>query len=89
MGMGKFNSNDHYVYYCGKESLRRNGVALIVLKKKKVQNAVLWCNLKNEGITLVYHQGKPFKITVIQVYAPTIMLNKMNLNSSIKTYKIF
>ena len=72
-GMGEFNSDDHYIYYCGQESLRRNGVALIVKKKKKkkVQNAVLQCNLKNEGITLVYYQGKPFKITVIQVYAQT------------------
>ena len=94
-GMSEFNSDDHYVYYCGQESLRRNGVALIVKIKIIIiiiimsPNAVLWCNLKNEGITLVYYQGKPFKITVIQVYAPIIMLKKMNFNSSIKTYKIF
>ena len=68
-GMGKFISDDHYIYYCGQESLRRNGVALIV--NKRVQNAVLGCNLKNEGIILVCFQGKPFSITVIQVYAPT------------------
>ena len=69
MGMGKFNSDDHYIYYCGQESLRRNGVALIV--NKRDQNAVLGCNLKNNRMTLVCFQGKPFSITVIQVYAPT------------------
>ena len=68
--MGEFNSDDHYIYYCGKESLRRNGVALIV--KKRVQNAVLGCNLKNDRMISVHFQGKPFNITVIQVYAPTI-----------------
>ena len=67
-GMGEFNSGDHYIYYCGKESLRRNGVALIVTKR--VKNAVLWCSLKNRMIS-VYFQGKPLKSTVIQVYAPT------------------
>ena len=70
IGMGEFNSDDHYIYYCGKESLRRNGVALIV--KKRVQNAVLGCNLKNDRMISVHFQGKPFNITVIQVYAPTI-----------------
>ena len=69
MGMGKFNSDDHYIYYCGQESLRRNGVALIV--NKRDQNAVLGCNLKNNRMTLVCFQGKPFNIMVIQVYAPT------------------
>ena len=69
MGMGKFNSDDHYIYYCGQKSLRRNGVALIV--NKRVQTAVLGCNLKNDRMTLVHFQGKPFNITVIQVYAPT------------------
>ena len=68
-GMGKFNSDDHYIYYCGQESLRRNGVALIV--NKRVQNAVLGCNLKNDRMISVHFQGKPFNITVIQVYAPT------------------
>ena len=67
--MGKFNSDDHYIYYCGQESLRRNGVALIV--NKRVQNAVLGCNLKNDRMTAVHFQGKPFNITVIQVYALT------------------
>ena len=68
-GMGKFNSDDHYIYYCGQESLRRNGVALIV--NKRVQTAVLGCNLKNNRMISVHFQGKPFNITVIQVYAPT------------------
>ena len=67
-GMGEFNSDDHYIYYCGQESLRKNGVALLV--NKRVQNAVLGCNLKNERMISVCFQGKPFNITVIQVYAP-------------------
>ena len=67
--MGEFNSDDHYIYYYGQESLRRNGVAIIV--NKRVQNAVLGCNLKNERMISVRFQGKPFNITVIQVYAPT------------------
>ena len=65
--MGEFNSDDHYIYYCGQESLRRNGVAIIV--KKRVQNAVLGCNLKNDRKIFVHFQGKPFNNTVIQVYA--------------------
>ena len=68
-GMGEFNSDDHYIYYCGQESLRRNGVAIMV--NKRVQNEVLGCNLKNNRMTSVRFQGKPFNITVIQVYAPT------------------
>ena len=68
-GMGEFNSDDHYIYYCGQESLRRNGVALIV--NRRVQNAVLGCSLKNDRMISVCFQGKPFSITVIQVYAPT------------------
>ena len=68
-GMGEFNSEDHYLYYCWQESLRRNGVAIIV--NKRVQNAVLGCNLKNYRMISVRFQGKPFNITVIQVYAPT------------------
>ena len=67
--MGEFNSDDHYIYYCGKESLIRNGVILTV--NKRVQNAGLACNLKNERTISVCLQGKPFNITVIQVYAPT------------------
>ena len=67
--MGEFNSDDHYIYYCWKESLRRNGVAIMV--NKRVQNAVLGCNLKNDRMISVHFQGKPFNITVIQVYSPT------------------
>ena len=68
-GMSEFNSDDHYIYYCGQESLRRNGVAIMV--NKRVRNAVLGCNLKNDRMISVHFQGKPFKITVIQVYVPT------------------
>ena len=67
--MGEFNSDDRYIYYCGQESLRRNEEALIV--NKRVWNTVLGCNLKNDRIISVHFQGKPFNITVIQVYAPT------------------
>ena len=67
--MGEFNSDDHYIYYYRQESLRRNGVALIV--NKRVQNAVLGCSLKNNRMISVHFQGKPFNITVIQVCAPT------------------
>ena len=66
-GMGEFNSDDHYIYYCGQESHRINGVAIIV--NKRVQNAVLGCNLEYERMISVCFQGKPFNITVIQVYA--------------------
>ena len=68
-GMGEFNSDDHYIYYCKQESLRRNGVAIMV--NKRVQIAVLECNLKNDRMISVHFQGKPFNITVIQAYAPT------------------
>ena len=68
-GMGEFNSDEHYIYYCGQESLRRNGVPIIV--NKRVQKAVLGCNLKNDRMIPVQFQGKPFNITVIQVSAPT------------------
>ena len=68
-GMGEFNSDDHYIYYCGQESLRRNGVALVV--DRRVQNAVLGCNLKNDRMISIHFQGKPFNITVIQAYALT------------------
>ena len=68
-GMGEFNSDDHYIYYCGQESLRRNGVAIMV--NKRVRNAVLGCNLKNDRMISLHFQSKPFNITVIQVHAPT------------------
>ena len=68
-GMGEFNSDDHYIYYCGQESPRKNGVAIMV--NKRVRNAVLGCNLKNDRMISVRYQGKPFIITVIQVSAPT------------------
>ena len=67
--MSEFNSDGHYIYYCGQESLRRNGVAII--GNKRVQNALLGCNLKNDKMISVRFQGKSFNITVIQVYAPT------------------
>ena len=81
--MGEFNSDDHYIYYCGQESLRRNGVAIIV--SKRVGNAVLGCSLKNDRMISVHFQGKPLSITVIQ----PVMLKKLKLNSSMKTYKTF
>ena len=68
-GMGEFNSDNHYIYYYGQESLRRSGVALMV--NKRVQNAVLGCNLKNNRMISFRFQGKPFNITVIQIYVPT------------------
>ena len=68
-GMGEFNSDDHYIYYCGQEFLRRNGVAIMV--NKRVQNAVLGCNLKNDRMISVHFQGKPFNLIVIHVYAPS------------------
>ena len=67
--MGEFNSGDHYIYYCGQESFRKNGVAIMV--NKRVLNAVLGCNLKNDRMISICFQGKPFNIMVIQVYAPT------------------
>ena len=84
--MGEFNSDDHYIYYCGQESLRRNGVAIIV--NKRVRNTVLGCNLKNDRMIYVRFQGKPFNIAVIQAYAPSSM-KKLKLNSYVKTYKTF
>ena len=69
IGMGEFNSDDQYIYYCGQESLRRNGVAIMV--NKRVRNAVLRFSLKNDRMISVHFQGKPFNITVIQVYAQT------------------
>ena len=81
-GMGEFNSDDHYIYYCGQESLRRNGVAIMV--NKRVRNAVLGCNLKNDRMISVCLQDKPFNITLTQVYVPPVMLKKLKLNGSMK-----
>ena len=86
-GMGEFNSDDHYIYYCGQESLRRNGVAIMV--NKRVRNAVLGCNLKNDRIISVHFQGKPFNPTVIQVYAPTSNAEEAEVERSMNTYKTF
>ena len=86
-GMGEFNSDDHYIYYFGQESLRRNGVAIMV--SQRVRNAVLGCNLKNDRMISVRFQGKPFNITVIQVYARPVVLKKLKLNGSMKTYQTF
>ena len=85
--MDEFNSDDHYIYYYGQESLRRNRLVLIV--NKRVQNAVLGCNLKNNRMISVHFQGKPLNITVIQAYAPPVILKKLKLNGSTKTYKTF
>ena len=76
-GMGEFNSDDHYIYYCGQEPLSRNGVALIV--NKRVQNAVLGCTLKNDTMISVRFQGKSFNITVIQVYAPIMNVEEAEI----------
>ena len=83
-GMGEFNSDDNYIYYCGQESLRRNGVAIIV--NKRVRNAVLGSNLKNDRMISVHLQGKPFNIKPM---AQLVTLKKLKLNGSMKTYKIF
>ena len=85
-GMGEFNSDDPYIYYCGQESLRRNGVAIIL--NRRVQNAILGCNLKNNRMISVHLQGKPFNITVVQAYVQPVTLKKLRLNGS-KTYKTF
>ena len=86
-GMGEFNSEDHYIYYCGQESLRRNGIAIIV--HKRVQNAVLGCNLRNDRMISIRFQGKPFNITVTQPMPQQVTLKKLKLNGSMKTYKTF
>ena len=86
-GMGEFNSDDHYIYYCRQESLRRNGVAIIV--NKRVRNAVLGCNLKNDRMISVRFQGKPFNITVIQAHASTSNAEEAEVEDSMKTYKTF
>ena len=85
--MGEFNSDDHYIYYYGQESLRRNEVALTV--NKRVQNAVLGCNLKNDRMTSVRFQGKTFNITVSKSTPQPLMPKKLKFNNSMKTYKIF
>ena len=82
-GNGEFNSDDHYIYYCRQESLRRNGVALII--NKKVLNTVLGCSLKNDRMILVCYQGKSFNITEIQVMPLLWMPKKLKLVSSMKT----
>ena len=81
--MGEFNADDHYVYYCGQESLRRNRVVIIV--NKRVQNAVHACNLKNDRMISVHFQGKLFNITVIQVYVQTTKAEEAEMISSMKT----
>ena len=86
-GVGEFNSDNHYIYYCGQESLRRNGVAIMV--NKRVRNAVLGCNLKNDRMISVRFQGKPFNITVSKPMPQPLMLKKLKLNDSMKTYKTF
>ena len=86
-GMGELNSDDHYIYYCGQESLRRNGVAIKV--NKRVQNAVLGCNPKNNRMISFHFQGKPFNITVIQVYAPTTNAEEAEVERFYETYKTF
>ena len=85
--MDEFNSDDHDIYYCGQESLRRNGIAIVV--NKRVGNAVLGCNLKNDRMISVCFQGKPLNITVIQAMPQPVMLKKLKLNVSMKTYKTF
>ena len=84
-GMGEFNSDDHFIYYCGQESLRRNGVAIIV--NKRVRNPILGCNLKNDRMISVCFQGKPFNISVIQVYATTRNAEEAEVEWFVKTYK--
>ena len=80
--MGEFNSDDHYIYYCGQRSLRRNGVAIIV--NKRVQNAVLECNFNNDRMISVCFQGKPFNSTVIQIYAPTSNVEEVEVEQFYK-----
>ena len=83
-GTGEFNSDDHYIYYCRQESLRRNGVAIMV--NRRVRNAVLGCNLKNDRMISVHFQGKPFNITVMQVYAPTSNAEEAEVEWVYKTF---
>ena len=90
LGMGEFNSDDHYIYHRGQESLKKKKNGVVLMVNKTVQNAILGYNLKNDRMISVCFQGKPFNITVIQAYAPNKpSLKKLKLNSSMKTYKIF
>ena len=86
-GMGEFKSDDPYIYYCGQESLRRNGVAMMV--NKRVRNAILGCNLKNDRIISVHFQGKPSIAQYSKPMPQPVMLKKLKLNSPMKTYKTF
>ena len=86
-GMGEFNSDDHYIYCCGQEYLPRNGIAIKV--NKRVQNAILGCNLKNDRMISVRFQGKPFIIMVTKSMPRPEMLKKLKLNGSMRTYKTF
>ena len=85
--MGEFNSDDHYIYYCGQESLRRNGVA--IMANKRVQNAVLGCNLKNDRMISAHFQSKPFNMSVIQVYALTNNAKEAEVQRFYDTYKTY
>ena len=85
--MGELNSDDHYIYYCEQEYLRRNEVAIMV--NKRVQNAVFGCNLKNDRMISVHFQGKPFNITASKSLPQLIMPKKLKLNSSMKSYRTF
>ena len=84
-GMDEFKSDDHYIYYCGQESLRRNKVDIMV--NKRVKNAVLGCSLKNDRMIPILLQGKPLNITVIQVYAPTSNAEEAEVEWIMETYK--
>ena len=86
-GMGEFNSDDHYIYYCEQESLRRNGIAIMV--NKRFRNAVLGCNLKNDRMVSVRFQGKPFNIMVIQAYAPTSNAEEAEVERVYEVQKTF
>ena len=86
-GMGEFNLDDHYIYYCGQESLRRNGIAIMV--NKRAQNAVLGCSLKNDRMISVRFQGKPFNITVVQAYAPTSNTEEAEFERFYEDHKTF
>ena len=86
-GMGEFNSDDHYIYCCGQESLRRNGVAIMV--NKRVQNVVLGCNLKNNRMISVHFQGKPFNIRAILVYALTSNAEEAEIEQFYEDLKTF
>ena len=86
-GMGEFNSGDHYIYYCGQEYIRRNGVAITV--NKKFQNSVLGCNLKNDRMIFIHFQGKPFNIMVIQVYILPSNAEEAEVEWFYEDYKTF